>query len=476
MKRNYLILLIFLFLFATCSKTDKIVATIGKDRNITVPEFISFYNQRNKQNIQNASYDKLKENLDQMIEDEIKIKAAYEMGLDQDSTLKQSVEEFQRKTMLELLYQIQIVEQVVNESLIRDYYNKSSKEADIQDLVISVNRSATPEDKEKKKEKAEMILEELKAGKDFQHLANQYTQDPQIYITEKTISYVRINDPFQTEVFSLQPGQTSEIIQDYQGFHIVHIKKFNLKDIAPYKQKRDEIIYQLSNQLRPKIQQKASQYLTHLVQEAHITWNEKALNEVYSHVDNIEDNDQEIGIVHDSLMNVSADVKKLELLDLRGKSITVDNIINKLSQFNPQILFPCTDPERLKKNIVNLFQGDLLTQAALRLHLDTHKEVREEIKSFKERSLIRMLNQQDIFKAKEPDDEQIYNYYINNKDKKYSHLGNPSFDAVKSKVKRDFRRELSEKKKKEWLTEKINEYNVTVFDNVLREIVHEEKA
>ena len=87
-----------------------------------------------------------------------------------------------------------------------------------------------------------------------------------------------------------------------------------------------------------------------------------------------------------------------------------------------------------------------------------------------------MLNQQDIFKAKEPDDEEVYNYYINNKNEKYSHLKNSTFEAVKPKVKRDLQRELSEKKKNEWLTEKMNEYNVTVFDNVLREIVHEEKA
>ena len=472
MKRSYIILLLLVLISLTCGKKDRIVATIGKEKSITVPELITYYNQRNSQKASDVPYSKLKDALDKMIEDEIKIKAAYEMKLDQDSTLQRIVENYRGEFMLGTLREIEIIDQVVNESIIRDYYNKSSKEVEYQDLFIPVERSASPDVKEEKRKKAEMIVKALRDGKEFSQLITESSQDPDMYITGKIISYTRVNDPFQTKVFALRLGETSDVIHDHKGFHIIYIKKFHPKDIEPYKQKRDEIRGKLSRQLTFSIQKEAQKYLEKVVQRAEIIWNEETLDVIYNHLQSIEPREQFAKTVHDTLMNLSADERQLNLLILNDEKISVHNFADILTKYNPQTSFDISDTEKLKGKITEFLPRKLLIDKALSLHLDTHMEVLEKLRQLKESYLIRMLHKQGIFKAEEPTEEEIYNYYIDHKDDTYSHLKDRDFKTIKLQVKRDLERKLSDGKKNEWLAEKKNEYQVTVFDNVLREIAN----
>lgn len=475
MKRCYVIVLFFILMFAACGPKEKTVAIIGKKKSVTVQELISFYNQRNRQKAANASYSQLKDVLDRMIEDKIKILAAYDMHLDQDSTLLKRVENYRVNLMLGTLHEIKVTDQVVNESLIRDYYNKSSKDVEYQDLFIPMKRSAEPAVKQEKKKKAEMIVKELREGKNFSQLVKEYSQDPDIYVTEKTISYTRINDPFQSEVFSLPLGETSDVIKDYKGYHIVYIKKFHSQDMEPYNQKRDDIKKQLSRQLTVSMQKEAQRYLEKLVQEADITWNDETLKVLYNRLHNIKPRDQLAKTVHDTLMNLSADEKQLNLVILNGKKMTVSHFTDMLSNYNPQLRFAITDTVQLKNKVTEFLQRDLLTEKALSLHLDTHKQVVEKLTQFKESYMIRLLNRQEIFEVQEPDEGEVYNYYAEHKNDTYSHLKDRNFDTIKLQVKRDLQRKLSNEKKNKWLSEKKKEYQIKIFDNVLREIIDEEK-
>ncbi len=479
MKRSHIILLcsflIFIFLFSACGKKEKILATIGKGNSITDHQLISFYNQRYHKTIDTASYSEVKESLDKIIEDEIKIKAAYDMGLNKDSLLIKQVEEYRDNLMLQKLYKIKIIDQVINESLIRDFYNKSSKELEIQDFVIQVENSAKLEDKEEKKKKAEMIVEELTAGKDFNQLAKEYSQDPHINTMVKKISYTSINDPLQNAIFSLRKEQISDIIKDSKGFHIVKVKEIYQKDIEPLKQKRDEITKKLFYQLRPEIQQKSEQYINTLVEKANITWNEENLKKMCGNLSDIEPKDQKMGIIHDSLMSLSEKDKRLVLLTCKGKNITVHYLINNLSKHSPSRPFAVADIESMKNQITFLLKRDLIKGKALSLNLDTHKEVIKGLEMFKRKMLIRILNKRNILKPGEPTEEEVYNYFIKNRDDRYSHLKNRKFENIKDRTKRDLKTELYNQKKKKWLADKKKEYNVQVYDNVLKEIINEEK-
>ncbi len=480
MKRCYGILfisfLVSLYLLSACSKRDKTVVTIGKKNSITVQDLRTYYKQKLKKEMDAVSYSELKSGLDQLIEDELKIKVAYDMGLDKDSSLVEKIKEFRENVMLQKLHEIKIADQIINELLIREFYNKSSKDIEFQDLVIKVDRSKTSEEKQEKQKKAEMISQELANGKSFKKVAAQYSIDPEIYIEEKKITYTRINDPFQNAVYSLQKGEVSDVLTKSDGFHIVKIKNIYTKDIEPYKQKRDEIKQKLFYQLRPSIQKKSQQYLNTLVDKANIIWNEESLDKLYNAIKDIKPDKQVIGTVNDSLKSLTEEVKLLELFTSKGKSYPIQYLIDKLTYYRPYTRFSVSDKNLIKNRIILFHKTDLITDKAYSLHLDTNHEVKEKVQDFKRKMLIRALHQTGIFNAEDPTEKEIYNYFVQHKDDKYSNLKDRPFDQIKHRIKRDLQLKLTNDLKNKFIDDKKKEYNVRIFENVLKEIADEKNV
>ncbi|MFO7889130.1 MAG: peptidylprolyl isomerase [bacterium] len=467
--------IVLLYLIVSCGKENKIVATIKEGNSITVQELTSFYNSKYNKDIHQVSYEELTGILDQMIEEEIKLKAAYQMGLDKDSSLIQRVENLKENLMLQTIHKLKVIDKIINEELIRDFYHRSSREVEYHDLVIRIKGSA-PEVINEKKETAEMILNELRAGKDFNQIAGKYSQDPDIYSSKKTISYTNINDQFQNAVYSLREGQISDVIKRFNNFHIVRIKNIHQKDTESFSEKRDEIRKKLWNQLGVKINEATQEYLNTLIQDVDISWNEENLKKVYEVLKTLSPRSQQVGIVQETLMGLPENEKEEELLLFAGESYTVNDIINELSFYRPRTRFRVSDSKRIKDQIIFLMKKNLFKEQAYNLHLDTHKDVVQQVTSFKKRMLIRMLNQSGIFTPEEPTEEEVYNYYKQHRDDTYARLQNRTFDTIKQKVKEDLKIKLSDENKDKWLAEKREEYNVKVFDNVLREIINEEQA
>jgi parvulin-like peptidyl-prolyl isomerase len=93
-------------------------------------------------------------------------------------------------------------------------------------------------DGEKIKEKAEGLLQRLKNGENFEDLAKQFTEDGS---REKGgdldwFGKGRMDPEFEKVAFSLQPGQTSELVKTRFGYHIIRVdgrRKATPKPAAP---------------------------------------------------------------------------------------------------------------------------------------------------------------------------------------------------------------------------------------------------
>jgi len=477
MKRYYIFLLIsfmiVLYLFSFCGKRDKIVVTIGKKNNITIQDLRSYYKQKFNKDMDRVSYSELKSGLDQLIEDEIKIKAAYDMGLDKDSSLVEKIKEFRENAMLQKLHELEITDQIINELLIRDFYNKSSRVIEYQDLIIQGNNAQKPEEIQEKKKKAEMILQELTSDRSFEKVGDKYSSDPYVHIEEKKITYSRINDSFQNSIYSLKKGEVSDVIKKSKDFHIVKIKNILHKDTEPYEKKREEIQKKLFYQLRPQIQYKSQQYLNDLVEKANIIWNDENLDRLYSFLNNIKPENQVIGTVNDSLKNMPEDIKQSELFTSNDKSYTVQYVINKLSEYRPYTRFSVSEKKLIKNRILLFHKNDLIKEKAYSLNLDTHPEVKEKVQDFKRRLLIRELHKTGIFNTEDPTESEIYNYFSQHEDDKYSNFKDRNFDQIKHRIKRDLQMKRTDDIKNNWISEKKKEYNVKIFENVLKEIADE---
>ena len=94
-------------------------------------------------------------------------------------------------------------------------------------ILISVSATASPEVKAEAKKKAEQVLAEVKKSPaKFAELAKKYSQDPGS--AEKggdlgSFGRGAMVKPFEEAVFSMKPGDVSNLVQSDFGYHIIKL-------------------------------------------------------------------------------------------------------------------------------------------------------------------------------------------------------------------------------------------------------------
>jgi parvulin-like peptidyl-prolyl isomerase len=100
-----------------------------------------------------------------------------------------------------------------------------------------------PVDKEAARKKAEDLLKQVKAGKDFITLAKENTDEPQGKTNGGDLGYFskgKMVPQFEDAAFALQPGQISDIVESPFGFHIIKVEDRKPAPIEDVKQEIEE--------------------------------------------------------------------------------------------------------------------------------------------------------------------------------------------------------------------------------------------
>lgn len=87
------------------------------------------------------------------------------------------------------------------------------------------------------KEKAELLLSELKGGKDFAELAKEKSEDPGSAAKGGdlgTFGRGRMVKPFEDAAFSLKTGELSEVVETQFGFHILKVTEHTMASVKPF--------------------------------------------------------------------------------------------------------------------------------------------------------------------------------------------------------------------------------------------------
>ena len=99
------------------------------------------------------------------------------------------------------------------------------KEYKISHILITIPQQASPEDIEKAREKAEMVLKELKTGKDFAQMAATYS-DGQQALDGGDLGWRKAGQVptlFADFIAIMKVGDISDIITSPSGFHIIRL-------------------------------------------------------------------------------------------------------------------------------------------------------------------------------------------------------------------------------------------------------------
>jgi peptidyl-prolyl cis-trans isomerase SurA len=224
-----------------------------------------------------SEQDLLKEALNMIIEEKLQIQEGKKFGfvIDEDA-VDAAVEEIKKKNnladgqLLEMLkregrtlksYKNHIRDQImvskitrfeignrvkVSEKSIIKYYKKNQKEFWEEGkvrarhiLFISERGSSDEKSRRSKLRQAKKVLNEIRKGNDFSKLAMKYSEDISAS-SGGDVGFVKRGKmvrEFEEVVFSLKPGQISDIVETEYGYHIIKVdevlpgKTLTLKDV-----------------------------------------------------------------------------------------------------------------------------------------------------------------------------------------------------------------------------------------------------
>lgn len=176
-------------------------------------------------------------------------------------TLKNYKDEIKRESLKRKLIDKTVKSKVtVSEEEIGLYYAKHRDEYEgdkatrIQQILIVKPKDAPGEIIEKRRARAEKILERLKAGESFDLMVGEYSQGPaaesggDLGFVEKGMMFPAVDQV----AFSLHKGEISDVIESPVGFHIIKIIDRRGAGIKPIQEVREEIVGEIGNEKMKK--------------------------------------------------------------------------------------------------------------------------------------------------------------------------------------------------------------------------------
>ena len=122
-------------------------------------------------------------------------------------------------------------------------------------ILVSVPQGADAATKEKAREKAQGLLKDVKAGKDFAAIARESSDDPGSAKNGGDLGFFQQGQmvgPFNDVAFTLKPGDTSDLVETDFGFHIIRVAEKQTGRTVPIDEARPKIEEFLKNQNRQR--------------------------------------------------------------------------------------------------------------------------------------------------------------------------------------------------------------------------------
>lgn len=136
-------------------------------------------------------------------------------------------------------------------------------------ILIKVDAKATPEEKQKARDKATAIRKQLSKGEDFAALAQKESSCPSS-AKGGDLGYFqkgRMVPEFDQAAFALKPGELSEVVETQFGFHVIKVTEKKPAGTIPFNEAQNDIVEYLRMQ---KIQKGMKDYVEKLRQGAKI--------------------------------------------------------------------------------------------------------------------------------------------------------------------------------------------------------------
>ena len=209
----------------------------------------------------------LKDALDNLINHYLLAQEAKRLGLDKEPDYLKGLDYYRRRLATRALWNEEIKKIDTSDERLRAYYKDKETKWHVRQIFT------------KERKKAEEALRRLKAGEDFSKVAREFSEGP--YASRGGdlgfIKRGKMVKGWEGVAFSLRPGQFSDIIETYAGFHIIKLEEIKLPDMEMFEEKKKFLKRRFLKEKKREIE---SALKLSLRKKAKIEINKKLLKEI----------------------------------------------------------------------------------------------------------------------------------------------------------------------------------------------------
>ena len=217
------IIFIAILSFIKISYAQEVVADVAGDK-ITVADYDKEYLKASPETTKDdiIPFEKKNEYLNLLINFRLKVKDAYDRGLQNEPELAREISDFRDNLLISYFTDVNIVKPYVNK-----LYERKKFEVRVSHILISLTGKYTSDDSVKAYTKFYEVLSRLQNGEDFALLAHIYSDDPSAYQNGGDIYYFtggQTVPEFEEVAYSLPVGSYStEPVKSQYGLHLIKV-------------------------------------------------------------------------------------------------------------------------------------------------------------------------------------------------------------------------------------------------------------
>ncbi len=202
---------------------ESIVATVGATP-ISLTDFENMYTRSNGGTTAGTavSQEERERFLDLMVKYRLKLTDAYHQGLDKRPEVQGEIDQYRGSLAASYLTDRDVVAPNV-----RKMYDRSREELRASHVLLTYRQDAKAADSAEVYKKAQEIIAEAKAGKDFAQLAVSFSQDPGAQQNKGDLYYFstgRMVPEFEDAAYALKVGEVTPVpIKTRFGLHIIKV-------------------------------------------------------------------------------------------------------------------------------------------------------------------------------------------------------------------------------------------------------------
>ncbi|WP_321333571.1 peptidylprolyl isomerase [uncultured Bacteroides sp.] len=234
MRRIFVIILLDVLCAYALGQQDPVLMKIN-GKEITRSEFEYSYNKNNEFN--EGERQSLREYIDLFINLKLKVADAESEGIDTSQIFREELAGYRRE-----LAKSYLTDEASKNKCAQQIYEKMKESSHAkQVLVMHVFRYLPQNSSSYQLKKTELLMDSIyntlikDKHADFAKYVAKYSDDKNQF----WVGWLQTSAEFEKEVFSLAKGEISRPFYTPQGIHIV--KVFDVRDIPPFKEMRDEI-------------------------------------------------------------------------------------------------------------------------------------------------------------------------------------------------------------------------------------------